>query len=337
MSIHRFKYLFDQFINKTASLEESEEFLAMIRSANYDVEMQLLLDDLWSTTEPNVTVDEGVAENIFNTITSSPRNKKGIQFWNLSPVWARAAAAVLILGVAAFFYIRRPAAEQVTYVQTPVTKPVRSEIPSRRFINLPDGSSVILNANSVVNLGEKFGAKGKREVYLQGEAYFDIVHDSNRPFIVHTGAVETTVLGTAFSINSGENDKNLLVTVIRGRVKVGNAAQIFDVLEPDEQLIVDKDLGEHIKKSVDAAAVIAWKNEDLYFDEVNLQDVATELSGRFHIPIVFANDSIKKCRFSATFLKSQTLEQILNVIAEFNQIKFQLKDNKVFLDGAGCK
>lgn len=337
MSIQRFKYLCVQYINKSASPDEIREFLAMVQSAEYDREMQVILDELWVTSEREAILDEETAEDIFNAIISSTKKLKTVTSWYHKTVWLRTVAALLILGVAAVLYFAKPVAKTNTYAQRQELKPAKSEIPTRRFINLPDGSSVILNENSIVELGKRFGANGKREVYLRGEAYFDIIHDPERPFIVHAGKIETTVLGTAFSINSNLEDHKLSVTVIRGRVKVGDTKQVFGILDPDQQLVLDKNIGKYIQKSVDADAETAWKNEDIYFDEVTLQDVATELSRRFNVPIMFSNESIKKCRFSATFLKGQNLEQILNVIAEFNQIKFQLKDNAVTLEGAGCQ
>lgn len=193
-----------------------------------------------------------------------------------------------------------------------------------------------MNENSRLEFGG-FNANGKREVYLEGEAYFDIKHDASRPFIVHTGKLQTTVLGTAFNIKTNPGTEIITVTVTRGKVKVGDDKSTYNVLLPNEQMVVDQNMSSHIKKPVKAETVIAWKNEDIYFDDVNIKDVANQLEERFNISIVFSNEIIKNCRFSATFLKTQSLEQILNVIGEFNHIKYQLKDkNTVLLDGAGC-
>lgn len=337
MSIQRFKYLYVQFISKRASPDESREFLEMVRNSQYDQELQVFLDQQWATSEPESQFDEEVADKMYNNIISSAKNIKFEKRGRISTLWLRTVAAMLILGFGGILYVRMPTAKMDTYVQQVEKKSVSSDLPPRRFINLPDGSSVIINENSSVELGDKFGTNGKREVYLSGEAYFDIVHDPARPFIVHAGNIETTVLGTAFNINADLTNHRMSVTVIRGKVKVGDMNQVYGVLNPNQQLVLDKDNIKHIKKFVNANAVTAWKNEDLYFDEVTLQDVATELSRRFNVPIVFSNESIKKCRFSATFLKSQTLGQILDVISEFNQIKIQIENNTVSLHGAGCQ
>src|SRR5690606_15963051 len=180
-----------------------------------------------------------------------------------------------------------------------------------------------------------FNINGKREVYLIGEAYFNVAHDTAHPFIVHTGKLQTTVLGTAFNIN--QRDKTVTVTVSRGKVKVTDDEQTLNILDPNEQVIFDEADALHTKKVVDAKTVIAWKNSDIFFDNVNLHGVTMELEERFGVSFIFSNDAIRNCRFTATFLRDQTLEQILNVIAEFHHLHYEFKNNAtIFLEGSGC-
>jgi len=340
MSIHRFKYLFQQFVNKTATPEETEEFLSMMKRDDYNEEVQILLDEFWKEPSSVTPLGQARAERIFNQIMASAQanEKVKLQMYR-KQLWLKAVAAVLIIiGLSALFYKLEFQSFGTRLVQVKSSKPVKPNMPGRRFINLPDGSSVILNENSKLEFGDKFIVNGKREVYLQGEAYFDIKHDPSHPFIVHTGKLQTTVLGTAFNINANPENGTVTVTVTRGKVKVGDNKHTFNVVDPDEQVVFDMDLSQHIKKLVDAETVIAWKNEDIYFDDVYIKDVANQLQEHFHVSIVFSNEIIKSCRFSATFLKSQSLEQILNVIGEFNHIKYQFQDkNTVLLDGTGCK
>lgn len=338
MSIHRFKYLFHQFVNKTASLEEAEEFLVMMKRDDYNKELQLLLDEFWKEPYSITPLYEERAERIFNKILASEQIKEPATIKGRGRrLWFKAAAAVLIIALSALFYMKEFRTSNSQLLRVNNTKQVKPDKPSRRFINLPDGSSVILNENSKIEFGDRFLVNGVREVYLVGEAYFDIIHDSSHPFIVRTGKLQTTVLGTAFNINANSETGTVIVTVTRGKVKVGDRTRTFNVILPDEQVVFNRDLSRNSKKPVDAGTITAWKNEDIYFDDVSISNVANQLEERFNVSIVFANDIIKNCRFSATFLKSQSLQQILNVIGEFNHIKYQLKDNKtVVLDGAGC-
>lgn len=341
MSIHRFKYLFQKFVTKTASPEEREEFMAMIKDSNYDNELQLLLDEHWQQPSSDTPMNEAKAELLFNQIMASNVNIEPVKLertrnWK----WLKAAAAIFILiGLSVMLFkldSHLSDNRQVAVIKN--SKPIDPDKPGRRFINLPDGSSVILNENSKLEFGDKLIINGKREVYLIGEAYFDIKHDAEHPFIVHTGELQTTVLGTAFNINAAPESGKLTVTVTRGKVKVGDNKKTFNEIDPNEQMIVDIERNQNIKRTVDAKAFTAWKNEDIYFEDVSIADVANQLQERFDVSIVFSSKAVKNCRFSATFLKTQSLEQILNVIAEFNQIKYHFKDNKtVLLDGSECK
>ncbi|MDO8994716.1 FecR family protein [Daejeonella sp.] len=338
MSIHRFRYLFQQFIKKTASSDEIEEFLAMMKREDFDDEVKILLDEFWNQVASDAPIPEEKAERIFNSIMASSREKESFLKLKSKSFWYRSAAAIFIIGLSAMFYLSRSGISESQQVKVILEKPKIVEKPTRRFINLPDGSSVILNENSQIEIAENFNSDAKREVYLMGEAYFDINHDSERPFIVHTGKLKTTVLGTAFNIKSSAGAKTVTVTVTRGKVEVGDENQTFNVITPNEQIVFNEEHNNVVKTPVKAESYIKWTNEDIYFDDVSIKDVAKQLQERFGVSIVFSNEQIKTCKFSATFLKSQSLPQILNIIAEFNQIKYQFRDNKVVvLDGSGCE
>lgn len=337
MSLGQFRYLFKQFINKTASKEEIEEFLNMIRKNDYDDELRTLLSEFWNEISTDTEIDENRADQIFKKIMSS-RKVRVLNLFNNRSLWYKSIAAILIIGLSTHFYLNQYNHSELKMAQKEKVKTKNANIPTRRFINLPDGSSVILNENSRIELSKNFSTNGLREVHLSGEAYFDVTHDPNKPFIVYAGKVKTTVLGTAFNIKESSLAKTVTVTVTRGKVKVVDSQKTFNVIAPDEQIVIDESLIRHTKKPVKAEKVIEWTNEDIYFDDVSIKDVAKQLQEHFKVSIVFSNEQIKSCKFSATFLKTQSLDQILKVIGEFNQIKYNYRDgNVVVLDGSGCK
>ena len=223
MSKDRFRYLFNHFINKTGTEEEIEEFLLMIKKNLYDEEIKDLLSDLWNKESYDSIIDERKADQLFRKIMASRQVRIQNLFHNRS-LWYKSIAAILIIGLSSLFYWYEldRTEPQLTQSNAPVIKAEKN--PIRRFINLPDGSSVILNENSRVELSKNFGSNGLREVYLYGEAYFDVTHDLKKPFIVYTGKVKTTVLGTAFNIKESSLSQTVTVTVTRGKVKsISNA------------------------------------------------------------------------------------------------------------------
>lgn len=331
MANQRLRYLFYQFIHKKATPEEVDEFQSIIRLEAVDDEVKTLLDEYWNAPAPTLLSEE-TADRIFNKIISSDRSERHAE---PTPVyrmpWRIVAAIVIFVGLVALFYMpwsHQPIEQSALAPQSPVK-------PDVRLINLPDGSTVVLNKNSKLKIDAHFNKNGTREVYLTGEAYFNVTHHPDQPFIVYTGKLQTTVLGTAFNIN--QHNGTVTVTVSRGKVKVADDEHMLNILDPNEQVVFDQADALHTKKVVDAKAVIAWKNSDIFFDNANVQGVAMELEERFGVSIAFSSDAVKNCRFTATFLKDQTLEQILKVIEEFHHLRYEFtgKDT-ILLTGSGC-
>jgi len=207
----------------------------------------------------------------------------------------------------------------------------------KKMLKLSDGTKVWLNAGAELRFPKTFDGKS-RTVFLSGEAYFDVKHDAGKPFLIYTGKVLTTVLGTAFNIREDRHLHLLEVTVTRGKVSVANDGKLIGILTPNKQVNLDLLSGKVIEKTVDIQTVIAWQdNNEMRFDDVTLGEAAELLERHFHIKINFSNNKLKKCRFSGTTLKTDKLEKILDVIAGFNHATWRWEsDGQVIIHGEGC-
>jgi len=203
-----------------------------------------------------------------------------------------------------------------------------------RCMTLSDGSTVLLNQDAKIDYQKGFNKK-TREVTLHGEAYFAIHHDP-RPFIVHTGSVRTTVLGTAFNINAS-NDLDIVITVTKGKVKVENGAGEYSILRRNEQLRLDS-LHTRLKKiPVDAVEVLTWKKPYLIFNDVTMKEAMDELATRFHADIVFANPAAGNCPVTASFTERDSLEAIIKVLSKINNMDYTSDHGHIRISGEGCK
>lgn len=191
-----------------------------------------------------------------------------------------------------------------------------------RLVILPDGSSVIVYAGSTLRYFPSSGEVTKREVYLEGQAYFDIRHDPSRPFIVHTGDVNVTVLGTAFNVKALPSDPEIAVTVTRGKVQVSNRNETLGIITRNEQLIFNKKKDQSNSTTVNTDQYLNWKRQDLYLDDITVAEASGILEDWFDVRIVFTDSSILSNRFTTLFTKGERLEQLLNSICEFNNAKF---------------
>ena len=211
------------------------------------------------------------------------------------------------------------------------------ETNGKRYIRLQDGSTVLLNEGSQLDYPAGF-ANNKREVTLSGEAYFDIRPDAKRPFIVHTGKINTTVLGTAFNIKAYPEQKQITVTVTRGKVKVGDNKKTFGVIVPNESIAVNTEINSFRLERVNADEALTWKKQYLVLDDISLEEAAVLIGNRYHVNISFSKEALENCRISATFLNNENLEQVLTVVTGVVDADYTLQPNdEVIISGEGCE
>ena len=326
MTNSRLSILFRRYQQNACTSDEEKELFELLNQTD-NPEAAKMLRELWNLPSQNLSEDK--SEEILNSILEKDNNVVSIQPKKF--VWLKAAAVAAIMvmaGIGAY-----QLTDQLTIPNTEKTALVNQE---PKFIRLPDGSKVILNNKSKLEFPESFGDKDVREVYLTGEAYFDIQHDA-KPFIVHTGKIKTTVLGTAFNVKAYPDQNDITVTVTRGKVRVSNQIKVLGILSPDDQITFNKN-DEHVKlQAVKSKEAVAWTEKDIFFDNVSMVEAADELSQRFDVNISFVNANIKACRFTATFVRGEDLRQILDVICEFNKAKYQVTEaGDIEVSGDGC-
>jgi len=249
-------------------------------------------------------------------------------------LWPRFAAAAAVLILFLSIYLLWPAKQSLLHPALTVIKAPGS---LKKQIRLPDGSQVWINSESSLSYPLSF--KGStREVYLSGEAYFDIWHDQSKPFIIHTGELTTTVLGTAFDIKEDKKLHTVIVTVTRGKVSVSRGNRKLGILTPNEQISFNTVSSKAIKQAVDAQQAIAWQKIDLQFDNTSFEDAAKQLEQHYQVKIRFANEKVKNCRFTGASLIGESLEKLVKTMCDFNQASYRVQaDGSILIDGQGCE
>jgi transmembrane sensor len=248
-------------------------------------------------------------------------------------VYLRIAAAVFLLlgsGLLALTWLRQGSSRSAALSQ--------QEAPGytgHQVINLPDGSRVILNVGSKLHYPSRF-SESTREVYLTGEAYFDIKSIASQPFLVHTGTITTRVLGTSFNVKAYPGDPNITVAVTSGKVQVSTKEKDMGVVLPDEQVNFDKQENAFTKIKTNLTPVIAWKEEDLVLDSVTLGEAAVIIGNKYHVEIHFAREELKQCRLTATFFSQHGIDHVLTVLCKLSNVAFRKEGEVIFIDGAGC-
>lgn len=232
-------------------------------------------------------------------------------------LWGKIAASLLLavsIGTVSFYAGKRVQGnekEQTAWVET------ITPLGSQSKVVLPDRSVVWVNAGSTLKYKLDFN-KEVREVQLTGEAYFEVAKDSLRPFIVKSDKLDIRVMGTCFNVKAYDNENTANVALVSGKVNVhlrGKKAGTGDVvLMPDRMLTFDKETSRVKLSEIKGAAVYAWTNGWLEFDEQPFVQIAKDLERKFNVRIRIDSKSLQDQVFSGSFSSGHSLEDILREV-----------------------
>lgn len=235
--------------------------------------------------------------------------------------WTAAACAVFIISICSyqFFYQYQKAAVEITSTVT-----FKNDI---RLISLPDGTRVWLNENSQIEYPAHFLNK-ERNVTLKGEAFFEVKRDPSRPFVITSGVIKTTVLGTSFNIKA-YNEKQPEVNVRTGKVKVEGETNTVLLLRGDKAVYAPESAA--VKKEKTQILEPEWKKALLYVDGLTLEQVLNKLKEENDFKVNYLEDDLKNLTIQGTLDSRQGLYEMLQTIAFALEIKIRSTGNNTYL------
>lgn len=263
------------------------------------------------------------------TAITSPETKiKKIGNWK----WAAAVAAAAVMLGGAFYFFNKstqaPAAGKEQWVKRSNGKA------SRSFIELADGSKIWLNAQSTLTYPEKF--KGdSREIFLEGEAFFDVVTNAKRPFIVHLKKGTIKVLGTSFNIRAYENEP-VQTAVVTGKVafipQYEESKKINDtiLITPDVKVSFTASSGTLIKGNTIGAEDKAWTEGRLIFRNATLEEIGASLERNFNKRVEFEANAPKQYRLTGSF-HNNSLEDIMYYLSKSKAFHYRITDSTLVI------
>lgn len=267
------------------------------------------VDAAWSRLAPRLK-DVVVESGVVDLESRRPAKRSWLQPARYGLL---AAAAVLLIAVG----VRMSSSDTTGGVETMSfsASEMRTGAGEQRTIDLSDGSQVVLGAASTLRLAEGFGA-GTREVFLEGQAFLRVVHDSTRPFVVNAGGTRTVDLGTAFEVRAYPNEV-VRVAVTEGMVEVrrdsGPAADSA-VLQPGDVAEVPATGETVVKRQQNVERLLGWTRGELIFEDTPLGDAARELERWFDVQVRFDDPALRALRWNAQPRISDSLETILELI-----------------------
>ncbi len=207
------------------------------------------------------------------------------------------------------------------------------EVPRGSEFNivLSDGTRVWLNAQTKLSYPEFFTG-GEREVFLTGEAYFEVAHNEEMPFVVKTADMGITVLGTSFNVKAYPEDDNVITTLATGKIKQKYTASGEEIiLSPSEQAIYVKSNGFLRRERVDVNEAIGWKYGRVVVKNKSLKEIFRELARWYDFEVEYKNDSLQNTRFYLNVDRYDDIKMILEKMQKTNGIKFIFYGRKIFV------
>jgi ferric-dicitrate binding protein FerR (iron transport regulator) len=289
-------------------------------------------------------VDEMIRSVKLRHAEHAPAKPSRFKFWRGTGLGI--AAMLLIFGLAGWFFSREDAA--VFYQSNPSARNPYHEVVNRSsrnmLLKLGDGSVVILNPLARLKYPRNFLDK-KREVWLSGEAFFEISKNAKRPFFVYSNELTVAVLGTSFSVRAGQKDNLYQVKVSTGKVAVcarkSNGEKTKDwqsvMLDPNQQATFDRDKFLLKKKNLVEPLLLSKKSTRIHFqfEKAPFSKVVAALQDAYGVNVIYNKAVMEGCLLTAS-LTDMRLEERLDLICKAIEAQYTIKGGEITISGKGC-
>ncbi|MDH6305709.1 transmembrane sensor [Parabacteroides sp. PF5-5] len=302
-----------KYINKTADAKEIEQVNAWLEEDKLNENTILQMAKIYHQQCTLERIKQRNSDKALRVVQQRIRNKSRRIFIQRTTV----AASLLIglLGIGSFLLQYRQ--EESPMITVSTNAGMRSQL------TLPDNTIVYLNAASTITYPSRY-TSNKREVQLSGEAYFKVVHDPARPFIVHTSdeRVNVRVLGTEFTLQAYEKDKLIQATLVEGSVQVGVRGKKGSVLMfPDDKVTYDIENDKIYRRKVNTTQETAWMRGCLIFKDTPMPEVLRQLANFYSVEFNVVDEVIHNYTFTGAF-ENKPLFQILDYMKISSKINY---------------
>lgn len=291
-----------------ASHEETRKFEEWQGKSEANEEYFKSLKEIWKRTETLSGYDlidlDSARNRIRATLGIKPKSQSRVLY-----KFARAAAVLLLfigLGWLSHYVYNKSTVADIVFVE------VTTSYGEKQELILSDGSRVRINTGSILKYPSEFTGQ-KREVYLEGEAFFEIAYNSNAPFIVNTSDLSVKVIGTKFNVSSYPDDKMIETVLLEGCVQLDDNDNKY-ILKPNEKAHYSVEDRSMIINSVDALNYVSWTEGRLTFNDESFESISRKLERWYDIDIIISDQSIRKNRYSFTVDEDKTIEHVLSLL-----------------------
>ncbi|GAB3890678.1 FecR domain-containing protein [Larkinella knui] len=326
--------LLQKYLRNECTPEEARAALLHLSTEHGQRQLQQLLDaDLTEPVALPLDAAERLdAQRLFNRIQSSKkttsRQKISTPVRPLVPRWnwlAAAAIAGILLVAGSLFFYKKSAVPETIALHTDFGQTLR--------VVLPDQSVVTMNGNTSIRYFDHWQTDTPREVWVEGEAFFEVVHTQNhQQFQVHLpGQMNVEVLGTRFNVYTRKSKTKVVLNEGRIQMRVANRSNNHLEMKPGEMFFADAQTKSFYKKAVNAQALSSWRTDKLIFDGTTLSEIAQLLKDTYGLEVEIRDRELLHQKFSGT-IPGKNADTILKGLSGLFDLKISRKSNYVLIE-----
>jgi len=356
--VNRFYYLLHLYREGTISAAEQDELFALITTRQHDniLKEQVEQDLKNGFNGPKANLPPHISQEIIRNILSAEKKtseiipiKKPFRIWR----WV-AAASVLIIGFTSYFLMNRNEKNTVARMAPVHSYTIRNVTDTTQLILLSDGSRVSLESNSTFYYPPEF-SDTTRDVYLEGKAFFEVTHNPQKPFLVHSTHIVTKVLGTSFFIDTHTLAGNEEVSVRTGRVQVSEnintgmnrRLESVVIISPNQKAIYETEKRLFVTTLVEKPQpIVNEKNfrdslagtplPGFNYDQEKLEHIFNQLENTYGVEIIPENPNLENCLFTGD-LSGEDLFTKLKILCLATQSSYEINGTRILMKGRGCE
>lgn len=284
-------------------------------------------------------------------ILSKERGRSISVYW-----WASVAASILIIMSLYFFKFGSINKPENIYTELIQKQPnqlieITNDNIKPKLIILPDKSSILLQKDGRLSYAQNFEKLPTREIYLSGEAFFEVTKNAEKPFIVYANELVTKVLGTSFNVKAFSDDVNVIITVKTGKVAVysntkSNQKEVNSnlhaegiVLKPNQQIVFDRNQAQVLKSLVKTPSIQElpdFQKVSFDFEDTPISKVFDLLEKNYGVEIIYDEELLKSCKLTARMSDEHLFEK-LRLICIAIDCEYQTVDGQIVIHSKGCK
>ena len=317
-----------KYLEGKTTESESLQIREWLKDPESDVELRQILGEIWANSEIRLKGQapdfNRMLDQVHHQINNQQINQVKPRALSISiyQVFSKVAAILVIplLLLSVYFYFNPN--QTSNQLASNAFREIYTKPGTRTQIDLPDGTRVWLNDGTTFRYPESFSGE-KREVFVDGEAYFEVKSNPGNPFVVNNPMMNTVVTGTHFNLNAYSPDNYFEATLIEGKINLENENKNLE-MKPGEQVQFDSKLEKIVQKTVDPQNAAAWVDGKLIFKDEKLGTAIKKLARWYNVEIILTDTEINNYLMTATF-EDEKLDQSLRLIALALPVRFEFK------------